>query len=171
MLAKRISETIRGQIAPEFENRNHALPQTVEAKVRRLVADRGQGGHLNVEISWLLADEMRQRVRRWAEIVIGACQPKGVSVDDLGTVLSSYAAEDWRWIASMMQEKYRWLKLNDQEIDFAMKNQIEIQAVSAVPRVASSSAETSSNWRWLMILASLATIAAGAIAAVRYFGG
>jgi hypothetical protein len=132
VLAPKVSESIRRQIDPESERRNRELPGIVEARVRKLNAERGQGGHMSIEISALLATEMRERIRRWADATVQVFRANRIASEyELRDQLALYARRDRDWILSMMREKYPWLTLQGEEIDFAMNNETQTQTAKA----------------------------------------
>jgi hypothetical protein len=44
-------QRIKGRIDPEFSQRSEQLLPTVEARLRKLIGSRGQGGHLDIDVN------------------------------------------------------------------------------------------------------------------------
>jgi len=174
MLASNVREQIAQLVDAEFRNRSQRIPEQVEARLRRLVADRGQGGHLTIEISKLLGEELRERVQNWTQIILRVVDTHKVSAskslpNDFRAELQQYVNRDREAALAMMRQKYQWLPLEIDKINFAASNEVEKQCAEASVRLHKPNANI--NWpRVGKLLAGAVTLAAAVVAILKYLG-
>jgi len=137
VLAADIREKIQHLIDAEFKRRSRALPGTVEAKLRRLIADRGGGGHVQVEATTLVAEEMRERAQVWGQMILRVLNnariaPSILVAEDFRLELQRYANRDIDHDLAALRAKYPQLELDQAQILATRQTEIEKQ-VGEVP--------------------------------------
>ena len=124
----RISDIVNAR----HEHWSRGLHQLVEARLRRLIADRGQGGHLTVEISDLLADQLRTRVGETAKTMLEVLHAHRVRVrpqfaSAFREELERLAGRDRDFAFDYVQRERGWLPIEGDKINFAHRNEIDQQ--------------------------------------------
>lgn len=138
MITRRAQAEAKRIIDAEFERRSQALVPEVEALLRRLVAQRGHGGHLVIETRMLLEKEICERVRSYAHTirrVLGVAFWSRPLRFNMEAELERLANRDYEAMMAAVTSKYPWLKFPGGEIAsliFAKENEVAAQSAEGI---------------------------------------
>ena len=132
MLDAHTLQRIKGRIDPEFSQRSEQLLPTVEARLRKLIGSRGQGGHLDIDVNSYLKEELCARVQLRAQITIEVAnalqlEPTDQLAGDLYKEVATSAQRDIESSMGALKRKYPWIRLDQASIQRAQGNELSKQ--------------------------------------------